>query len=232
MVMLQGCAAGDWSHVGASEGVVCEAYCTSKRSRSSGMGSRSWSWRIERAGATCVPSQDGNRRVSSGSLLLCDMELRTEILINAPAEAAWAVVGEGFGRIGEWAVPITASSLDGDVVMGTTRTCQIAGFGPFSAGEVKERLVDFDRAAMCLTYQSTAGLPGFVRSAVNRWSVQPATDSTCVVRTHATLEIRGPMRLLGVPLARKLESEAALVLDQLRHQVEQGRPHPRKRSAA
>lgn len=31
------------------------------------------------------------------------MELRAEIVIRAPAGAAWAVVGERFGQIGKWA---------------------------------------------------------------------------------------------------------------------------------
>lgn len=159
------------------------------------------------------------------------MELRAAVTINAPAHAAWEVVGERFGQIGEWATPIIASSLEGEPSLGAIRICQVARFGPFRAGVIHEQLVDFDPAAMTLSYKSTAGLPAFVRSAVNNWSVHPDSAATCIVRTHATLELRGPVRLLSFFVTRKLQAEAARVLDELRHQVEYGRPHPRKLAA-
>jgi hypothetical protein len=38
--------------------------------------------------------------------MLHPMKLRAEVIINAPAEAGWKVVGERFGQICEWAKPI------------------------------------------------------------------------------------------------------------------------------
>ena len=38
------------------------------------------------------------------------MEMRAVLMINAPAEDAWVVVGERFGEIAEWASAITESS--------------------------------------------------------------------------------------------------------------------------
>ena len=48
------------------------------------------------------------------------------------------------------------------------------------------------------------------------------------MRTHATLELGGPMRLLSFWLQRRLRADGARVLEELRHQIEEGRPHPRK----
>jgi hypothetical protein len=56
------------------------------------------------------------------------MELRANVMIDAPAAAAWAVLGERFGDIGEWATPITASALDHALGSGSVRTCHVAGF--------------------------------------------------------------------------------------------------------
>ncbi len=95
-----------------------------------------------------------------------------------------------------------------------------------------ERLVQFDPVEMALAYESAAGMPSFVRYAINRWSVQPQTESRCMVRTHATLELSGPMRLLTPLLKRKLEGDGARVLEELRYRVERGCPHPRKLAAA
>jgi len=56
------------------------------------------------------------------------MEMRAELVINAPAEDAWAVVGERFGEAGQWASAITESVMDGPSAAGQVRTCQVAGF--------------------------------------------------------------------------------------------------------
>jgi len=138
------------------------------------------------------------------------------------------VLGERFADIGEWAVPITASSLDGTLGRGAVRTCRTACFGPVPAGTIKERLLDFDPDAMSFAYEAIGGMPGFMADAVNRWSVHPLDGQRCLARTHATLTLRGPAALLGFMLNRKLRADGSRVLDELRYRVEHGRPHPRK----
>lgn len=160
------------------------------------------------------------------------MDIRAEIAIDAPAQAAWAVIGDQFGEIGRWAAPIIHSSVDSQPGPGAIRTCHIANFGPFRAGSIKERLLEFDPAAMTLVYESVEGMPSFVRRAVNRWSVHPEAATRCVVRTHATLTLNGPIRMLAPLLKQKLQADGARVLGELRYRVEHGRPHPRKLTAA
>jgi len=156
------------------------------------------------------------------------MEIRREIALNTPARNAWIVLGERFGTISEWAAPITASSLAGELGAGAVRTCHIAGFGPVKPGVIKERLVTFDPGAMSFSYESVEGLPGFIRHAANRWSVRAAGERSCVVSTHATLELCGAARVFGYFLGRRMARDGGRVLEELQHQVEQGRPHPRK----
>ncbi len=160
------------------------------------------------------------------------VDLRAEVVIDAPAAAAWAVLGERFGQIGEWAAPITSSSVDGELTVGAIRTCQFSGFGPFKPGAIRERLFEFDPRAMTLAYESVEGMPSFVKMARNRWTVEPRSAASCLVRTHATLELQGPLRLLQFVVARRLQADGARVLDELRYQVEYGRPHPRKLAVA
>ena len=156
------------------------------------------------------------------------MELHAETVINAPARAAWAVLGEGFGKICEWATPIVASSLDGDPRAGAVRVCHTARFGPVAGGVIKERLFAFDPEGMSFAYESIEGLPRFFERAVNQWSVHPLADGRCVVRTHATVKLRGPIVLLSFPLKHSLRAGGARVLDELRHRIERGEPHTRK----
>jgi hypothetical protein len=156
------------------------------------------------------------------------MDLRGESIVDAPAQQAWTVLGERFADIGEWAAPITASSLDGKPRVGGVRTCHTARFGPVPAGTIKERLIAYDPGAMSFTYEAIDGMPSFFERAVNHWSVHPLDDERCLVRTHATVTLRGPIVLLGFLLKRRLQSDGARVLDELRHRVEHGHRHPRK----
>jgi hypothetical protein len=156
------------------------------------------------------------------------MEMRAEVVISAPAEHAWGVVGERFGEIGEWASPITRSSMDGPPGVGQVRTCHVAGFGPVAPGVIRERLVTFDPEARSLSYEAAHGLPGFVMRAVNRWSVHPGPGRSCTVRIHATLTLRPVTRPLGPVLRWRMRADTRRVLADLRHRVETGRPHPAK----
>lgn len=158
------------------------------------------------------------------------MELRNEIMIEAPAERVWHALGERFIHVSEWAAPITASCPVGTAEpgVGVTRSCDIAPFGPVRAGVVKERLTRFDREAMALAYEALEGMPSFVGQAVNRWSVARVDDRRSRLRIHATLTLRGPMALLGCIIKWQLARGGAKVAEELKYFVENGTPHPRK----
>ncbi len=153
------------------------------------------------------------------------MEMRAELVVGKPAEDAWAVVGERFGEIGEWASAIAKSSMDGQPGAGQVRTCHVAGFGPVAPGVIRERLVSFDPEARSLSYEAAEGLPGFIARAVNRWSVHPGPGRSCTVRIHATLTLRPTARPLGPVLRWRMRADTRRALAELRHRVETGRPH-------
>lgn len=155
------------------------------------------------------------------------MNIQREVAIAAPARAAWAILGEGFGNISEWAAPIIASSVDGPLAPGALRTCRIAAVGPVRAGTIRERLLAFDQESMTFSYEAVEGMPRFVASAINRWIVRSA-EGGCIVRTEATLELRGLMRIFGWLIKWQMSSTGVRVLDELKHCVEHGAAHPRK----
>jgi hypothetical protein len=152
------------------------------------------------------------------------MEMRAELMINAPAEDAWVVVGERFGDIGEWASAITESVMDGPPAVGQVRSCQIAGFGPIKAGVITERLIQFDPAARSLTYQAAGGMPWFIAGAVSHWSVAARPGGACTVRIHATLALRPAARPLSPVLRWRLRAGTRRTLAEFRRRVEAGHP--------
>lgn len=159
------------------------------------------------------------------------MELRNEVEIAAPAARVWHTLGERFMHVGEWAAPITSSCAVGasEPTAGAMRACTIAPFGPMKAGVVRERLVRFDAATMSFEYEAVSGMPRFVARAVNRWTVVRIDEHRSRVCVHATLLLRGPMVLLGCVLRWQFNAAGAKVIEELRHFVETGESHPRKR---
>lgn len=153
-----------------------------------------------------------------------------EISVPAPAAAAWEVVGTQFGDIGAWATAITRSSLDRQLGQGATRTCHIPRFGPVAPGQIRERLVEFDPERMALSYEVVEGMPAIFKSARNRWTVEPRGPNACTVRTHATMQLRFPMNLLGPFLRRQLLAASASLPEELVHRIVHGEAHPRKRA--
>lgn len=159
------------------------------------------------------------------------MDMHVEIIINAPAATVWAAIGAGFGDIGRWAAPITTSALDDAPGAGAVRSCHIAQFGPVPAGVIQERLLAYDPQAMTFEYDVLSGMPGFVARAGNRWSVHARDAHSCAVRQHATLTLRGPARVLAPLMRPRMERDGRKVLEELKHWVERGAPHPRKIAA-
>lgn len=159
------------------------------------------------------------------------MELHGEISVQAPASTAWRIVGERFGHIGEWAAPIGCSTMEEAPQVGAIRSCHIERFGPVPAGVIRERLITYDPEQMRVEYVADSGMPSFFAKAVNRWLVTADGPVACIVRTHATLELRGPIVLFGPLLAWRFRADGARVLDELRHHIETGTAHPRKQEA-
>jgi hypothetical protein len=163
---------------------------------------------------------------------IVQMDIYVEIDIDAPAAVVWQAMGEGFGEIGQWAAPIRASALENNRVLeaGAVRVCHIEPFGPVPAGVIKERLLIFDARQMVFEYVAVSGMPGFVAHARNRWSVHARDANSCSARQHAVLELRGLARLFGALMKYRMRHEGLLVLEELKHWVEKGAPHPRKRA--
>jgi hypothetical protein len=171
--------------------------------------------------------------------------LSTEFVVAAPAEAVWDVVGRRFDRIGEWATAIAASRAvpaRNDSVA-TTRpgglavvpavldapvTGRICRTGMRLLPHVTELLVAYDDTIRTLTYRAS-GLPAFVTTAENTWTVTPIDQRRTRVSLHARFDARGMLGLLGrwVILAQVGRTSRHLAED-LRHFVEHGTPSPRK----
>jgi hypothetical protein len=111
------------------------------------------------------------------------MRIQTSTTINAPAEAAWHVLGEQFADISKWFDGVTESSIDGDVGEGATRTCKLP------SGEITELLTHFSRESLSLTYAVSSGLPSFMGEVENAWTIEVVDDNRCRVTSVVTADL-------------------------------------------
>ena len=95
------------------------------------------------------------------------MQVTASIDINASADTAWQIFGEGFEDISKWLDAIISSSLDGDLAVGATRTCNF----PKDLA-IKEKLTHFDPKTRSLSYAIVSGLPGFMLKVDNAWTIE------------------------------------------------------------
>lgn len=156
-------------------------------------------------------------------------KLSRQIVVTAPAQAVWEIIGPGFDRIGDWATAVPSSTaVTGSGPAGAPVTGRVCATGIRLVPQVTETLLDYDDARRTLTY-AASGMPGFVTTARNIWTVTPLDERRCRVTLDAQFDTRG---LLGT-LARwllllQVGRTSRYLADDLRHYVEHGRPSPRK----
>ena len=153
------------------------------------------------------------------------MQMKGKITIDAPVDKVWAVLGRDFSRIDQWASIITKSSgaeIPESELNG--RVCSAKGFG-----DTLEALVNYDEAAMCFTYKALKGLPWFMTSAQNNWSVRELGNGQCEVASRAEIYMRLFPGIILAPLFKLMMGRKSReMFEELKFFVENDRPHPRK----
>jgi hypothetical protein len=157
------------------------------------------------------------------------MKIVTEIVIDKPAAAVWEVVGTQFGSAYLWASALNHTQGHGAKIseqVSESRTCDIQGMG-----RIREKLVEFDPAARTLSYEVKEGFPFFVARGVNRWRLVDQGGRTRVV-SNAEIVTKGVIGALMSPMMKmQMSGMMRRTLEDLKHYVEIGVPHPRKQKA-
>jgi hypothetical protein len=158
------------------------------------------------------------------------MRIIAEIVIDKPAAAVWKVVGDQFADAYLWASALRHSEGHGRKInnqVSDSRTCEVQGLG-----RTDEKLLDFDPDKFALSYEVTEGFPFFVASGVNRWRLIPEGSRTRV-RTEGEIVTRGVVGLaMGPMMKMQMAGLMRRMLEDLKHYLETGLPHPRKQRAS
>ena len=164
------------------------------------------------------------------------MNFSSHIIINAPAEAVWDIIGRQFDRIGEWATAIPASAAVPEDVPGqpTVTAAPVAGrvcdTGIRMLPHATEMIIAYSDSDRTLTYQAT-GMPAYVGVARNRWTITVVDQQRTQAAFEAVFAPRGILgRLLAAWLLVQIGRTGRHLLGDLKHYAEHGVPSPRKQA--
>ena len=158
---------------------------------------------------------------------LTDMKVVQRLVVDATPEDVWNVLGRDFGGVDKWASFVPKAELSTAAGGGTIRACSTP------LGDMREAVTKYDESSRQLAYRVEAGLPPIVAEAVNDWDVTPTGDGRSTVVMSLSIKMQE-----GVPatVAEGVRENFAGVtrnfVDELRHFVETGKPHPRKLAAS
>ncbi len=158
------------------------------------------------------------------------MEIERNMLLDAPIDRVWEIVGEEFADIGSWATAVPSSTvLEGDAVEGAPtagRTCAVAvpGFD-----YLEETLTEFDATTKSFTFEINAGLPGFVTNGYSKWQLHEESSERTRVELRSVIETKGLLgAVMGPMLKLNLKRTLKGIEKDLRHIAETGEPSPAK----
>ncbi|MFT7622748.1 MAG: hypothetical protein ACI9WU_001923 [Myxococcota bacterium] len=135
---------------------------------------------------------------------MTEIMIRTSVDLAANADDAWRVFGEGFGEWAQWAPGIDKSTLQGPLVEGATRINETP-----TLGKVAQRLSRYQPDARALAYDMSSGLPPFLDSVHNDWSIEAVGADHCRLSGAA----RFVLKAAAAPKKPQIEVKMTQALD-------------------
>lgn len=158
------------------------------------------------------------------------MELKKEIIINAPHSTVWRILFDEFADVGQWATSIAQSEVNPNIkLIGGEELEGRVCTTPF--GRTVENFTAFDEQAHRFSYEVEAGLPFGMKRAANTWQATPMGDKTKVTMQLVMETNVFPGVLMRPMLFIQMRNLVNGILEELTHYAETGSIHPRKQKA-
>ena len=154
------------------------------------------------------------------------MHVHMEKKINAPADDVWHWLGPEFANIDEWASFVKTSTklsaADAPVGIALAPTAPVAGRETTTKATLREFITEYSDERRTLTFDA-AGLPPIVRRGRNVQSVRDDGDGTSTLIFDIDFDFRGPFKVLGPIMRRRMGTSLGGVQEDLKVHAEMHR---------
>lgn len=155
------------------------------------------------------------------------IHIQKEIEISKQIDEVWEVMGKQFAQVHLWSTNFKDSKPGGTVKftdLDYSERITVTG-----RGETIQALDAFDSANHSLAYHITKGAPGIAKHASAVWSLKSTTPNKTTVVLEFNMETKGFVGFLMSPLIKLgIGKSATEIGEDLKHYLENGKPHPRK----
>ena len=160
------------------------------------------------------------------------MQITRSIIINAPLEKVWEITAHNFDKVDQWSSGVSLSGVaevesSADEANMAGRVCMTAFGKCFELFEV------YDEEQHTFTYKAQfEKTPPGVKSARNTWRVEAISDSQTRFSMSTQTEFNlFPGLLIRIPFRLQIPRVLNMNLEEAKHFIETGKPHPRKVTA-
>ena len=163
---------------------------------------------------------------------ITELTVKEGIYIEASRDSVWKVTALAFAENYKWDSGVDHSEGSGTGINGAPvgeRSCSIAIEG-FS--QLTEKFVAYELEEFWFSYVGESeDLPFFLLEGVNTWSHTDSGAGT-TVSMEADMKLEGLMGLImGSQMEGFVRTRLQEALEELKHYIETGKPHPRKVAA-
>lgn len=151
------------------------------------------------------------------------MRVRLERKIDAPAAAAWEVLGPQFTEIDRWASfvktsrPIERNEVPAGVV--AAPTAPVPGRETTTKVKIVEVITAYSDTNRSLTFQGV-GLPKIITLVKDDQSVRADSETSCTAIFDVTMNFKGPFAIFGPVMKKRMTKQFGGILDDLKVHVE------------
>ncbi|NOU47286.1 MAG: SRPBCC family protein [Bacteroidales bacterium] len=154
--------------------------------------------------------------------------IKQELIIKAPIQKAWQVLGPEFADAYKWASSIKHSEArNHETINGSTcteRGCNVSGIG-----NIKEKILQYSETEHILSYQVYEGMPKMVKYAANTWKLSDLGNGTTKLEMQIEMKVAGFMgNMMKGMMRKKMTKLSKQITEEFQYYIENGKPHPRK----
>ncbi len=143
--------------------------------------------------------------------------------IEAPPDVVWRWLGPQFANIDLWSSFVKTSTAltagDAPAPMTIAPSAPVAGRETTTKATLQEFITAYSDEGRTLTFDA-AGLPPIVRRGRNVQSVRDDGDGTSTLIFDIDFEFKGPFKILGPIMRKRMATSLGGVQDDLRAHVE------------